>query len=113
MSLARSVGSFCATARDSSRENLLTAVLCSNMAAEKNLDVSIGRSAPTDEEIRGNVFIFLVAGYDTTANTIQFSSLVLALHQDVQERVLDKIDAVYARAKKEGHTELSYEHDFP
>lgn len=45
------------------RENLLTAVLRSNMAAEKNKDAkAAGRSSLTDEEIKGNVFIFLVAG---------------------------------------------------
>ncbi|KAI1205731.1 cytochrome P450 [Annulohypoxylon truncatum] len=98
---------------ESSRENLLTAVVRSNLAAAKKVDASVGRSILTDEEIRGNVFIFLVAGYDTTANTVQFSSLVLAFHQDVQERVLQEIDAVYAQAKKEGRSELSYENDFP
>ncbi|KAI1098802.1 cytochrome P450 [Jackrogersella minutella] len=98
---------------DSSRENLLTAVIRPNMDAEKKADALIGRSRFTDEEIKGNVFIFLVAGYDTTANTVQFSSLVLAFHQDVQERVLDEIDAAYAQAKNEGRSELSYEHDYP
>ncbi|KAK4233885.1 cytochrome P450 [Achaetomium macrosporum] len=96
------------------RENLLTAVLRSNIAAEKSKDAAaIGRTALTHEEIKGNVFIFLVAGYDTTANTALFSSLVLALHKEVQDRILQEIDAVYNRAQKAGRSELSYTDDFP
>ncbi|KAF3760421.1 hypothetical protein M406DRAFT_13424, partial [Cryphonectria parasitica EP155] len=96
------------------RENLLTAVLRTNMAAEKNKEAqAIGRTTLTDEEIKGNIFIFLVAGYDTTANTVLFSSLILMLNQKLQDRVLEEIDAVYARAEQEGRSELSYTQDFP
>jgi cytochrome P450 len=120
------------------RENLLTAVLRSNMSARgkklKDLE-SIGRSTFTDEEIKGNVFIFLFAGayeamfrnlpvlmkwliqftlgYDTTANTTLFTTLILMLHKDLQDRVIEEIDAVYAQANKQGRTELSYTEDFP
>jgi cytochrome P450 len=48
---------------EAQRENLLTAVLRSNMIAEKNKDAkAAGRISLTDREIKGNVFIFLVAG---------------------------------------------------
>jgi cytochrome P450 len=121
---------------EAERETLLTAVLRTNIGAQKKgrTDAqAVGRTALTDEEIRGNVFIFLVAGtssggdalysaintnsrnlgYETTANTVLFSTLVLILHSDLQDRVLEEIDALYARAEKEGRSELSYTHDYP
>ncbi|KAI3322256.1 cytochrome P450 [Xylariaceae sp. AK1471] len=98
---------------EASRENLLTAVLRTNMEANKKTDTSVGRSTLTDEEIRGNTFIFLVAGYDTTANTVQFSSLILVFYKNIQDSVLEEVDAVYAQAKEEGRSGLSYELDLP
>lgn len=47
---------------DDSRENLLTAVLRTNLAATKKDAQAVGRTTLTDEEIKGNVFVFLVAG---------------------------------------------------
>lgn len=45
------------------RENIITALLRSNMIAEKNKEAkSAGRVSLTDDEIKGNVFIFLAAG---------------------------------------------------
>lgn len=96
------------------RETLLTAVMRTNLAAENSKEAQmIGRATLTDEEIKGNIFIFLVAGYDTTANTVLFSTLVLILHPELQDRVLEEIDSVYARAEAEGRSELSYSNDFP
>lgn len=49
---------------EAQRETLITAILRSNMAAEndkKHIE-SIGRSTLTNEEIRGNAYIFLIAG---------------------------------------------------
>lgn len=31
----------------------------------------------------------------------------------MQDKVIEEIDAIYARAAEEGRTELSYTHDFP
>lgn len=49
--------------KEAQRENLLTAVVRSNLVAEKKKVVnSLGRTSLNDEEIKGNVFIFLLAG---------------------------------------------------
>ncbi|KAI2780016.1 cytochrome P450 [Daldinia loculata] len=100
---------------EAQRETLITAILRSNMAAEndkKHIE-SIGRSTLTNEEIRGNAYIFLIAGYDTTANTTLFTMLVLIAHRDLQERLIEEIDTVYAQAAKEGRLNLSHAEDFP
>ncbi|KAH6911859.1 cytochrome P450 [Coprinopsis sp. MPI-PUGE-AT-0042] len=40
-----------------------------------------------DDEIFGNMFLFLVAGHETTAHTLCFAFALLALHQEEQERL--------------------------
>ena len=52
-------------------------------------------------------------GYDTTANTIIFSYVTLALDDEIQNRVLEELDRIYNEATAEGRGELSYIHDFP
>nr|KAG5709741.1 hypothetical protein BaRGS_027766 [Batillaria attramentaria] len=42
-------------------------------------------------EIVGQAFIFFVAGYETTATTLQYLTYNLAMHPDVQERVVREI----------------------
>ncbi|XP_056193708.1 cytochrome P450 3A9-like [Falco biarmicus] len=48
----------------------------------------------TDIEILSQAFIFLFAGYEATSNTLCFLAYELALHPDVQQKVLEEIDTV-------------------
>ena len=48
----------------------------------------------SDEEIRGNTFIFNIAGHDTTANTLAFAIAMLAGHPKVQDWLSEEINAV-------------------
>jgi cytochrome P450 len=41
----------------------------------------------TDAEVLGNVYIFSLAGHETTATTLRFALVLLAMHQDVQEEL--------------------------
>ncbi|PVD25683.1 hypothetical protein C0Q70_13342 [Pomacea canaliculata] len=45
----------------------------------------------TREEVAGQGFVILMAGYETTSTTLQFLTYNLALHQDVQQRVYEEI----------------------
>ncbi|CAF1447105.1 unnamed protein product, partial [Rotaria sordida] len=47
----------------------------------------------TYDEIIGNIFLFLVAGTETTSTTLAFCTYVLATHPDVQQKLQDEIDA--------------------
>lgn len=91
----------------SSRETLLTAVLRSNHTSK-----SVGGSL-SDTEVKGNIFMFLLAGYDTTANTIIFCCITLALYPAIQDRLVDEIDRVWTEAEEAGRSELSLVHDMP
>jgi hypothetical protein len=46
------------------------------------------------QEIVANAVTLLFAGSDTTASTLAFTSLLLAMNMEKQQRVLDEIDAV-------------------
>ena len=45
-----------------------------------------------DEQIASYAVDFLVAGFDTTTNLLSYTSYLLALHPEVQERLQSEID---------------------
>lgn len=49
----------------------------------------------TDDVIIDEVNAFLLAGHDTTANTLSFCAQLIAKHPSVQERLHEEIDRVY------------------
>ncbi len=46
----------------------------------------------SDQAIIAHSATFLLAGYETTANTLAYTSYLLALHPDIQERLRTEID---------------------
>ncbi|CAL1699490.1 unnamed protein product [Somion occarium] len=67
------------------RDDLLTSLLD---ASEGDFD---GFAKLTDRELLGNIFIFLIAGHETTAHTLCFALALLALYQDEQERLYGEL----------------------
>ncbi|XP_075795493.1 thromboxane-A synthase isoform X2 [Pelodiscus sinensis] len=55
----------------------------------------------SEDEIVGQAFIFLIAGYETTTNALSFATYLLATNPECQERLLQEID------------EFSEKHDIP
>lgn len=51
----------------------------------------------TVEEFAAQVFIFFLAGYETSSTAMTFALYELAKHPDIQSRVRDEIDAVLKR----------------
>lgn len=45
----------------------------------------------TDDEIIANAWVFLLGGFETTANALTYCSYLLATHPDVQDRVYQEI----------------------
>lgn len=48
----------------------------------------------TDEEIIANAWVFLLGGFETTANALTFTSYLLAKHPDVQEKLVHEIEHI-------------------
>jgi len=99
------------------RGNLLTSVLRASAmegaAGRKAGDDEEGKKrAFTEDEVMGNVSIFLMAGYETTANTILYGLIVLAIRPDLQDKIIEEVDRVYAEAAAEGRKELTYPQDY-
>lgn len=49
----------------------------------------------SDGAIVSHSVTFLLAGYETTANTLAYTSYLLALHPDVQDRLRAEIDEYF------------------
>ena len=57
---------------------------------ENNLKSDLKRESSkklTDEEIIANAWVFLLGGFETTANTVTYMSYLLATHPEIQEKV--------------------------
>lgn len=94
-------------AGESVEDNLMTVLI---QAADQEDEKEERKLTP--QEVMGNAFILLFAGHETTANTLHYALLLLAHRPDIQQMLLDEIDAAYAEAAKQGRTELEYELDF-
>ncbi|KAI0066630.1 cytochrome P450 [Artomyces pyxidatus] len=53
-----------------------------------------GENPLSDIELNGNILLFLLAGHETTAHTLALSLTLLALHQDVRDRLYQQITSV-------------------
>jgi cytochrome P450 len=70
-----------------------------------------GRSGLSDKEIIGNLFIYNVAGHDTTANTIAYAVTLLATDIGLQGWLREEINSVFGG--EESVEKWNYETAFP
>lgn len=77
--------------------DLMVALLKGAGITKENAE--LGDKAPkqslTDEEILGNAFVFILAGHETTANSIHFALVLLALNISSQRRLQTDLDEVF------------------
>jgi cytochrome P450 len=64
----------------------------------------------TDDEILGNAFVFIIAGHETAANTIHFSTLLLAMYPESQRRLQKDLDEILGDRPI---SEWDYDEDVP
>lgn len=89
-----------------SKPNLISALIhTSDQAKAEGIHSTVRL---TDDEIKGNIFMFNFAGHDTTANTLAYAFALLAVHPDIQDWVTEEVDEVLS---KEGTRK--YEQVFP
>ncbi|TEB38356.1 cytochrome P450 [Coprinellus micaceus] len=63
--------------------------LFSNLLKSNSEDT--GPNTLTERELAGNIFIFLIAGHETTAHTLCFAFAFLALYPEEQEKIYGQI----------------------
>ena len=51
----------------------------------------------TEDEIVGQAFVFLVAGYETSSNTLALTCYLLAIHPECQHKVQEEVDDFFSR----------------
>ncbi|PKC02397.1 cytochrome P450 [Rhizophagus irregularis] len=88
--------------------DLLTSIITANTPRDINYnkidDKEVTRPM-TDSEIRVIIFDGIIAGTDTTANTISFIVYYLAHHPDVKRKMLNEIDRIFQGDKTRPITE--------
>uniref|UniRef100_A0A8C9YMK8 Thromboxane-A synthase n=1 Tax=Sander lucioperca TaxID=283035 RepID=A0A8C9YMK8_SANLU len=51
----------------------------------------------TEDEVVGQAFVFLLAGYETSSNTLAFTCYLLAIHPECQCKVQEEVDDFFTR----------------
>lgn len=63
--------------------------------------------------VLGNISNFVVAGHETTANTLGFIVVVMALNPDVQQKVHEELMDIFGVERISQPEKWSFERDFP
>lgn len=95
--------------KEAQRTGLLEALINANESEKQQLQKPSSRpSYLTDSELYGNLFVFNLAGYETTAGTMTFALPYLAAHLDIQGWVREEVDAHFTSSSVS-----SYEETYP
>ncbi|EPS36901.1 hypothetical protein H072_9505 [Dactylellina haptotyla CBS 200.50] len=77
------------------RNNILSMLLSASKEGEKDERRSQGKdSSLSDQEIMGNLYVFTAAGFDSTANSINFCIVELLRNPFYQEWLFEEIDSI-------------------
>lgn len=85
--------------------DILTQLVKGQVASEKSKDVAL-----TDSDVLGNMFVLILAGHETAANSIHFSLLYLALYPKSQRAVQKDLDRILQGRPP---SEWEYDRDLP
>lgn len=88
-------------------DNLMSALVRANEVSRAE---GKERYALSDDEIYGNLFIWNLAGHDTTATSLAYAFMMLSANRDVQDWVSEEVNAVCGNTPSE---DWDYEAIFP
>ena len=96
--------------RQSGSGNLMSALVrASEEAKQSTLDGKQSRLGFTDDEIYGNIFVYNLAGHESTANTVATALVLLAAYPQYQDWLSEEIDSVFVTSSEP----WQYEKAFP
>ncbi|KAF1963898.1 cytochrome P450 [Bimuria novae-zelandiae CBS 107.79] len=85
------------------RDNLISTLVRANEEEKKGVH---GKGlALTDDELYGNLFMFTLAGHETTSSSLSYAVPLLAVYPEVQRWIRAEVDAVAAEVGLEDYTE--------
>lgn len=82
------------TKQGASKPNLINTLIRESDEAKADANKNTSLFRLTDDEIKGNIFIFNLAGHDTTANTLAYAISLLAIHSEYQTWLAEELDHV-------------------
>ncbi|KDQ10000.1 hypothetical protein BOTBODRAFT_36620 [Botryobasidium botryosum FD-172 SS1] len=68
--------------------------LFSNLLAASDAEGVSGKGVLSEQELMGNIFIFLLAGHETTAHSLAFAMGLLACYPEEQQKLYEHINSV-------------------
>ncbi|PPR07141.1 hypothetical protein CVT24_010512 [Panaeolus cyanescens] len=83
------------------RNDLFSSLLEANDQGFDNTEIL------NEEELIGNIFIFLLAGHETTAHTLAFAFALLALYPDEQEKLYQHVTSVLQDSRDPTYEDMS------
>ena len=98
------------TAVHETRESLAVDILGQLVKGQESKEDGRSRAFLTDSEVMGNLFMFMIAGHETSANTIHLCVLFLAIHPNIQRQVQAEVDSIF---QSRPISQWSYDTDLP
>ncbi|ORY15312.1 putative cytochrome P450 [Clohesyomyces aquaticus] len=97
-----------AKGRSESRStSLLEAMVTANEAEKQQGQKLTGASSYLSEsELYGNLFVFNLAGFETTASTMTFALSFLATYPEVQGWLIEEVDSYYSSSKDHEYSSI-------
>jgi len=93
--------------QDAEKDNLMSVLVRAAVSEEQGK----GRNGLSDEEIYGNLFLYSLAGHDTTANTLAYAIHIMATDPKLQTWIREELITVFG--DKEMIEDWEYEKAFP
>jgi cytochrome P450 len=75
-----------------------------------NSEKSLQLAGLTDSDVMGNLFMFIIAGHETSANSIHFCLLYLVPHPNCQRKAQEEVQAIFQGLPI---SDWEYERDLP
>jgi len=80
--------------RDDDGDEIHQASLFDGLLAASEEEFASGQTALSQKELMGNIWIFLLAGHETTAHSLAFAMGLLACYPDEQQKLYDHVKSV-------------------
>jgi cytochrome P450 len=97
--------------REPGAGNLVSALIRASEDAKQATGGRLSTQGFSDDEIFGNIFIYNLAGYETTANVLAFAIALIAAYPQWQGWVAEELDAVLGDSSDSGN--WAYGEAFP